>query len=87
MVSEGMEGDQMSRPREWSPRGSVEGTIKKIVEDLKNSNQSEPMAIADVLEGIEDDHEDPYGLALAILDEFTSAAEYARRILKKIGPR
>lgn len=77
----------MSNPREWSPRGSVEGTLKKIIKEFKNSNQSEALAIADVLEGIEDDHEDRYGLALAILDEFITAAAYARKELKKIGPR
>lgn len=77
----------MSRPREWSPRGSFKEALKKIIDDLKNSNQSEAIAIADVLESIEDDHEDPAGLAMAIADEFTSAAAYVRVQLKKIGPR
>lgn len=75
----------MSKPREWSPRGSTEGVLRKIIKEFKNSNQSEAIAIADVLESVEDDHEDPHGLALAILDEFTSAANYARTALKKIS--
>ena len=75
----------MSNPREWSPRGSTGSVLKKIIKEFKNSNQSEAMAIADVLESVEDEHEDPHGLALSILDEFTSAAEYARVALKKIS--
>lgn len=75
----------MSKPREWSPRGSTEKTLKKIIKEFKNSNQSEAIAIADVLQSVEDEHEDPHGLALAILDQFTSAAEYARSRLKRIS--
>jgi hypothetical protein len=76
----------MSGPREWSPRGNFKKVMKELLKDLKNSGQSESIAIADVLDSAHEDPDFDFDLAMAILGEFESWSQYAKDKLKKVRP-
>lgn len=79
----------MSGPREWSPRGNFKEVIEKIIKAFKESGQSEAIAIGEMLrETMFEERENfTYDYAMSILEEFEDAVKYAKKELKKIGPR
>lgn len=79
----------MSGPRDWSPRGKFPETIKRVIRELKDSGQSEGIAIGDFLQDalIEDREYFSPSMVMSILEEFEDVIKYVRKEVKKIGPQ
>lgn len=76
----------MSGPREWSPRGKFPKVLRDLMETLRDSGQSEAIAIREILISAKEDPDFDHDLALAILDQFEGWAQYGKKELKKIRP-
>lgn len=81
-------GNEMDGPRDWSPRGTFEKTIDRVIRELLDSGQSEAIAVGEMLKDTRREEREnfTYSYAMAILDEFEDAVKFARKELKRIRP-